>query len=155
MSALEARYIPAQCCANAYINCRYYYKNLKLKLVFGSLGLNGHYEYGGVNWNVGDFDKNFGDFHCWLEDDEGNVYDYIFDFYNDISKLITRKKLRIVGTLEGFSKTTLEQNGLHYIVADKATQILLFMRYIPLMKAQEGLYKEAQQILCEKKQIKK
>lgn len=49
-----------------------------LHLVAGSLGLNGHYEYGGEAWTDKDFKKrNYRDAHVWIEDNEGRIYDYI------------------------------------------------------------------------------
>lgn len=49
-----------------------------LHMVAGSLGINGHYEYGGRNWNHKKFkSKEFRDAHIWIEDKEGRIYDYI------------------------------------------------------------------------------
>ena len=79
----DLTYIGGDCYYNACKNKSVYEKKLnkKLKVVIGSLGLNGHFEFGGKEWTANQFYENPLDSHAWLEDDEGNVYDYIFSVY--------------------------------------------------------------------------
>jgi hypothetical protein len=81
-----ARYNFGGCYFNANMNRKTVFKGMNLTPVYGSLGLNGHFEYGGRNHTVRDFAENPMDSHCWLEDEEGNVYDFIFEEYADIAQ---------------------------------------------------------------------
>lgn len=59
-----------------------------LHLVAGSLGMNGHYEYGGKDWVDSDFKKqNYTDAHVWVEDKEGRIYDYISEEWTFCCKI--------------------------------------------------------------------
>lgn len=133
-----------RCVANAYLNKRHYYKDKNLKLVVGSLGFNGWYEFGGRLWTTEDFMKTFKqrdcpsfDVHVWLEDEEGNVYDYIFDEYNTISQIRTGKKLKMRGLLEAKSKRELLRAGLAYVPASESTQVSIMVQYWDWLKAVE------------------
>ena len=125
----KASYIMNNCYINAYVNSKYgVFKKLKLHLVIGSLGLNGWFEYGGVDWKIDDFKNNIKDNHCWLEDESGNVYDYIFPQYNIISLSKTGKKLRLAGLIEGVPKHLLSSAGFDYVPADQESRCMLFLK---------------------------
>jgi len=116
---LWARYEMGQCYLNANINRNLAFKHLALKPVYGSLGLNGHFEFGGRNHSAADFFKNPMDSHCWLEDEDGMVYDYIFPEYAEAAE--TWGKAVTFPTdfhLQGWSKADLKElYGLEYIPA--------------------------------------
>jgi hypothetical protein len=86
--------------------------------VIGSLGLAGHFEFGGKYHTKDDFYKNPFDSHAWLEDAEGNVYDYIFPFYKECAILWHKNPTFPVDwEIIGCSKKDLEEEGLEYIPA--------------------------------------
>jgi hypothetical protein len=107
------------------------YKGKKLKLVSGSLGVNGWFEFGGKKWTKKDFEKKIDgyttDAHAWLEDEEGNVYDFLFKEYNYWSLIRTKQPLKRTGLLEGVSKADLAKDGIEYVPAPKDAQLALFL----------------------------
>jgi hypothetical protein len=132
MTSLPLTYKANNCYINAFINLRHHYKGKGLKLVIGSLGINRWFEFGGRDWTKSDFAKKMSgsfqtDSHCWLEDKDGNIYDYLFDDYDFWVKFRTNKPMRRKGLLEGVSKTDLRAVGIQYIPADKDTQQMLFL----------------------------
>ena len=82
----DAHYHFGMCFLNTHVNQRGAFSHLKLQPVYGSLGLNGHYEYGGKDYTAAEFKRKPLDSHCWLEDDQGRVYDFIFEDYACISQ---------------------------------------------------------------------
>lgn len=96
----------------------------KCKLVIGSLGLNGHFEFGGKNWTMKDFKKSPNDSHAWLEDEDGNIYDYIFEDYGRCAKFFGKKvTFPLNWEIIGISKKDLkEEYNLEYIPAKKEVQ---------------------------------
>jgi len=70
-----------RCCAkNAMVNRKIFFAGKNLKLKTGHLRISKTIEIGYKDEkDLHKLAKNFqkGDFHCWLEDDEGNVYDNI------------------------------------------------------------------------------
>jgi hypothetical protein len=90
--------------------------------------LNGWEEYGGSDWDEAKWLKARKDFlqwdaHCWLEDDEGNVYDFCFDRYLEIARIQTgRKGLLKVGMLERASRLDCGKRGMRYTPAPPAIQ---------------------------------
>ena len=131
----QPMYLDDKCFVNAYINKFKHYKDLNLKYVIGSLGLNGWFEYGGKDWTLRDFQKrNSGkimecwDAHCWLEDAQGNVYDFVQPSWNGILKVRNRPLLgRETGIIEGVSKEELKKQGIEYVPADKETQLHIYL----------------------------
>ena len=112
-----------QCYINAYINKTNIYKHLNLRVVFGSLGLAGHFEYGGKYHTAKDFYKNPFDSHAWLEDDDGNVYDIIFPQYRDIARFFGKNPTFPVNwEVAGISKEDLLEEGLEHIPAPKTAR---------------------------------
>ena len=120
-----------QCFYNAYINKRNCYKDLNLKLVIGSIAYNGWFEFGGEHWRKEDFldnrNGNAWDAHGWLEDEDGNIYDYIFDEDNAVSLYRTNKPIKHLGLIEKASKYQCSKWGLTYVPADKETQTAIFL----------------------------
>jgi hypothetical protein len=114
------------CYYNACSNHSIYEKQTKkkLKLVIGSLGLNGHFEYGGKNYTAHDFLVKPFDSHAWLEDKDGNVYDFLFQEYADIAKLWNKEvTFPTEHEIIGVSKKTLKQKyKLEYIKAPRSSQ---------------------------------
>ena len=131
-TTLPMTYKLNQCAINAFVNQKNHYKALGLKLVIGSLAINGWFEFGGKTWTKDDFlAKAHGitaDCHYWLEDKEGNVYDFLFTDYNDWVKIRTRKPMKRTGLLEGVSKEALLADAIEYVPAPKDAQLALFSR---------------------------
>ena len=102
-------------------------------MVFGSVGFNGWFEFGGKDWKLKDFEKRHTpgtiswDAHAWLEDEEGNIYDYIFDDYDAIARIRTHKKLKHTGIIEGKSKKWCKDHGLTYVAAEQEVKIAIFL----------------------------
>lgn len=95
-----------------------------LKIVYGSLGLNGHYEFGGRDYKLNDFKKKWNDSHAWLEDEEGNVYDFLFNWYATCAQTWGKKVTFPTGVeLRGVSKDDLlKKYRLSYVAADAESQ---------------------------------
>ena len=139
-------YSEGNCFANAYINQRNYYKDRKLKLVFGSLAFNGWWEYGNAAWTYSDFAAKHSagtyiwDAHAWLEDDAGNIYDFIFPWYNQVAIINTGRPLPKQSSLmEGVSPAEVRARGLTYKAADAFTQERILasaLSYIQMREAE-------------------
>lgn len=108
-----------QCYYNATYNKYNAFKHIKgLKVVYGSLGLNGHFEYGGKNHTVMDYYKNPYDSHAWLEDADGNVYDYIYNRYGEVAEYWGKEvTFPLDYEILGVPKSELLEDGLEYIAA--------------------------------------
>lgn len=142
--SIPLTYKKGYCFLNAYINSRHAYKDLGLKLKLGSLGLNGWFEYGGKNWGKADFFKTHQpgswtfDAHAWLEDAEGNVYDFCFKHYDWVCEVRGVGKLKIQGLIEGKSKADLEALGLSYVTADAEAQKAMFLEMFKALRNEEA-----------------
>ena len=125
------------CYFNAFHNQRGRYKHLNLKVVIGSLGLAGHFEYGGKKHTRADFYANPFDSHAWLEDAEGNVYDYIFPFYAFCARTTGGKNPTFPTDWEilGVSKKDLEAEGLEYVPAPKLARADIIENVVAMAKA--------------------
>lgn len=122
---------PFQCFINSYLNQKGIYKALDLKMVVGSVGWNGWFEFGGKGWTLMDFikaKKGFSswDAHCWLEDAEGNIYDYLSSVDDLYTRFRTGKGLKVLGVVEGVSKADLLAKGIEYVPGDEMTQYAIF-----------------------------
>jgi hypothetical protein len=82
------------------------------------------------------------DAHCWLEDKDGNVYDYIHEGYGFWVKFNTNKPMKFSGLVEGMSKADLLGKGIEYVPADKETQQLIFLRVLQHCRKAEKHLKE-------------
>ena len=124
------------CFVNAYLNQQGIYKALDLKMVVGSVGWNDWFEYGGKGWTLLDFIKakkgyTSWDAHCWLEDKEGKVYDFISQTDDLYTRFRTGKGLKVLGVVEGMTKADLLAKGIEYIPGDEATQYAIFKNQMP------------------------
>ena len=120
------RYDLAECFINAAWNKSHAYSHLNLKFVVGSLGLAGHFEYGGKDYTASQFKAKPSDSHGWLEDEEGNVYDFIFPEYAEYATHWGKKPQFATGwAIEGISKADLLADGLEYVPAPpKAEKVI-------------------------------
>jgi hypothetical protein len=126
------------CYFNAFHNQRGRYKDLNLKVVIGSLGLAGHFEYGGKHHTRADFYKNPLDSHAWLEDDKGNVYDYIFPQYAEFARTWGKKPTFATNwEICGMSKKELAEDGLEYIPCPKLARPDLINNIVAIAKARD------------------
>ena len=116
-------YYSNHCYFNAHYNRKNYQPYNHLKPVYGSLRINGTNIFGKGGRNIKDF-KDLQSSHCWLEDDEGNVYDYIFDhYYTGGNRSITPvSKGYSEWEIVGLSKKDLKDIGIEFIPANKETQ---------------------------------
>jgi hypothetical protein len=115
------KYADGWCWYNAEYNRRHTFRERELKWVVGGVGMNGRFEYGGKQG----FDyKDFRDSHAWLEDAEGNVYDYVQPSWARYCKAhgVSPAGLPLGAELRAVSKEQLRNLGLHYVPADAATQ---------------------------------
>jgi hypothetical protein len=90
-------YIVNHCWWNSMANKDNYYsqQGKRLRLVFGTMSVEGKVLFGNENHTDDDWlrhlvdDKNERglDAHCWLEDEEGNIYDKFFSSYESIACL--------------------------------------------------------------------
>lgn len=139
---LPVTYLSGFCLMNAYINQRHAYKEKGLKMKIGSLAINGWWEYGGENWKQADFARTFTgdscDFHAWLEDAEGNVYDCAQPWFNEVAKIRTGRPLTVKGKIEGKSKEALSALGLTYKEADVEAQAWIAIRFAKRAKEIEA-----------------
>jgi hypothetical protein len=114
------KYRFGECYFNAAYNKFNAYRHHNLRWVVGSLGLADHFEYGGKNHTVADFRANPFDSHAWLEDADGNVYDYIFPTYATYAQSWGKTPtFQTDWLIEGISKADLAEDGLEYIPAPK------------------------------------
>ena len=124
-------YLANNCFLNAAINKDNHYKERGLRLVIGSLGLNGWFEFGGKDWGMREFRAKHHsgyvwDAHGWLEDADGNIYDQIFNFYDEVAVIRTGKHLKKRGLIEGESKDALRAVGLDYVPAAADVQAAIW-----------------------------
>jgi len=110
-------------------NQKHAWKDLDLNLVCGSLGFEDWFEHGSPSYaSARDFTggKPIGwDWHVWLEDSSGRVYDIVSGQWHGIAA-IHGKRLDVPrGPVEGVEKTRLHAKGLRYVAAPAETQCIL------------------------------
>ncbi len=132
-------YTDNQCYMNSLFNLKHGLANLNLHPVYGSLGLgrqaNPFFEFGGLNFTtINDFISSTAtntdaagrtslDAHVWLEDDQGQVYDYVTPSLRRICTLRGNQPIDpTLTTIRGLTKTALRQRGMCYLPAPLATQ---------------------------------
>lgn len=118
----QLAYLDYGCFANAVYNRDNAYKSKKLTFVVGSLGIGvkPFWQYGCKKYkDMKDFARPSGfDAHGWLEDDNGNVYDYVYPSLNALAIVHDRHiKLKKDTRIEGETKHYLAKRGLHFIKA--------------------------------------
>ena len=112
------------CFLNADDNLHGCYRHYGLRMVYGSLAMGGWWEFGGNDWG----EKKFRDWpangHGWLEDCDGNIYDYVQPSWAGIAETNGRKVTwpRRGGWLEGVSKEDCQRMGLTYLPASPRAQ---------------------------------
>jgi hypothetical protein len=136
------------CIVCAIVNRRMVYRDRRLRVVIGSLGVCGKnpfsrneqvfYMYGDTNFKtVDDFITATGNFdvHVWLEDSDGRVYDYLSRHVVKETQKLLRKTKKIAsmkrGTrLVGLTKAKTRQcYGLCYVPAAIDVQAAITARY--------------------------
>ena len=124
-------YIIRDCYFNAHINQGIIFQPLNLRKVMGSVAFNGFWEFGGETHTLADFQKDPADSHCWLEDAEGNIYDYCYEHYLWVAKGRTgsSKNMR-VGELRKVSHHEARMRGLTYKAASPDAQQWLTIRML-------------------------
>jgi hypothetical protein len=123
--------------ANCYVNASWLALcHPHLKVVIGSLGTAGHFDYGGKNWTYEDFAKKPTDSHAWAEDSDGNIYDFIFPCYAESARLWGwEPQFATEWEIKGISKKDLLEDGLEYIpVPDQQTHTLIKEKVIKKYK---------------------
>lgn len=81
------------CFTNAFYNKKNAYKSNKLNFVVGSLGIGPKpfWQYGHIKYkDLNDFDYGdqvHFDAHGWLEDENGNVFDYVYPSFEKIAHI--------------------------------------------------------------------
>jgi len=125
-------YLYGECYYNALYNQQNTFMGSKLKLVIGSLGLNGHFEFGGKDWKMKEFKKKPSDSHAWLEDKDGNVYDYIFNRYGECAEYWGKTvSFPLNWEIVGISKQALkEEYGLEFVPAPPPTQKMIMETFV-------------------------
>lgn len=145
--SLPLVYKSGDCFINAFINKRHAYKDKNLKMVFGSVAFNDFFEYGGKDWGLKEFEARHvpnsycWDAHAWLEDEDGNVYDKFFSFYN-YSALVNTGKVTAIPNdtvFEGISKAEAKVMGMTYKPADKNIQTAIFISVLKHLQSMEKL----------------
>jgi hypothetical protein len=107
-----------RCCWwNAMANKKYYEsKGIQTRLVFGSVNAGGKYLYGDRKRRLQDIYDTIDDAHCWLEDEQGRIYDCFFpEYIKAVSMLGGMIKKLKTGVIEGLSKQELDKKTIKYI----------------------------------------
>jgi len=153
LSDERLRYVENDCYYNACANKPIYEKNTgkQLKVVIGSLGLNGHFEFGGKDWTANNFYENPLDSHAWLEDDAGNVYDYIFSGYGYCATHWGKEvSFPLNYEIVGMSKEELKSKyNLEYVKASRTIQKDIWKNALAKYKMTSmNKYKIIKSIVC-------
>jgi hypothetical protein len=135
------------CYLNAHLNKTFWYTDRKLKMVVGSFGIHGWFEFGGKRWTKSDWEMSYIKFgtnsHCWLEDSDGNVYDFLHPEDAVWVRARTGKKMPRTGILEGVSKAELAAQGIEYVPADITDQAWIMRREALSLKSKADFYMNA------------
>ena len=114
------------CYWNAEFNRVNAFKSLSLKRVCGSIAFCNWFEYGGIDYNLKKFQTKPNDSHCWLEDADGNVYDYVQPSWLWFAKTNGHDgKMPLGIELRGVSKDSLRAQNLWYVPASNEVQKFL------------------------------
>lgn len=135
------------CYLNAYLNKTFWYTDRKLKMVVGSFGIHGWFEFGGKFWDTSDWIESYAKYgtnsHCWLEDEHGNIYDYLHPGDGSWVRIRTGKKMPRTGILEGVSKDELRSQGIEYVPAAMKDQALLIKREAKALRDKAAFFMNA------------
>jgi len=117
------------CHFNSRSNKKGAFKDLNLKIVGGGLGLDGWFEFGGKDWKMKDYLNKPTDIHFWLEDDEGNVYDYIQPSWNWVAKVRGRYSKFPNIELRGVSKAEIKRlYKIEYVPAEEIVYKVMYKK---------------------------
>lgn len=131
--SLQGVYKNNYCQYNTYHNKFHTFKDLNLKIVGGAVGISGWFEYGGKSWKMKEYKQKPTDIHFWLEDKNGNVYDYIQPHWNWVAK--TRgvdynfPNVELLGVSKGEIKRLY---GIEYIPAPIKTQKYCYNKVVSI-----------------------
>jgi hypothetical protein len=125
--------VPKRCFVNAFVNSRHCYKDLKLKVKIGTMKWKDYYMYDEPR-SVESVEKEWNKYrafssHCWLEDDEGNVYDYWTD------DMIEAKNTKV----EKMSKEEIRKFNYEYVEFNKTIQTKVFLLIYKELKMWEEI----------------
>jgi hypothetical protein len=127
----EGLYYESMCFINAYVNKYETFKHLNLKIVGGTLSLDGWEEYGGSNRTMKEWLKKPTDIHFWLEDENGNVYDFLFGWYNHCAKVNNRYYDFPNIELKGVPKSLIEEEyKIKYIPTTEIIYKVIFKKIL-------------------------
>jgi hypothetical protein len=121
---VQGLYSDGSCYYNAEYNRLHAFKSLGLKWVVGGLGMNGWFEYGGKKGF--NYSQKWNDSHAWLEDADGNVYDYCqpsWAWYCSANGVSDKLPLGV--EFRGVSKDELKKMGLEYVAAPAKDQKMI------------------------------
>jgi len=139
---MDRSYTFSNCYMNAVMNNVTAFGG-KLKVVLGSLGMAGHFDYGGKTWGPNEFKRKPLDSHAWLEDDDGNVYDFIFPEYDTNARFWGKKPtFQSPWEILGISKADLAEEGLEYVPANHASRRIIKEAAIKMYRSQRIPYIE-------------
>jgi hypothetical protein len=114
-------YYSHNCYYNAHHNRKNYQPYNNLKPVYGSLIINGVPIFGRGGKDMRDFADRQSS-HCWLEDETGAVYDYLYKGYYDNQLTAPKNDCYTEWEIVGISKKELKEEGIEFIPANKQTQ---------------------------------
>jgi hypothetical protein len=122
----EPYYEMGCCFYNAIINKNYHYAGMKLRVVFGGFRIGPRFIYGGPDPKTlplpSQNDEGW-DIHAWLEDDEGRIYDCLYDeIVNKVPK--ANRKAMKAGVMEGRTRDELKDMNCFYNAYNMDSQLL-------------------------------
>lgn len=133
-STLPYQCAPMRCFVNAFVNSRHCYKDLKLKVKIGTMKWKDYYMYDEPR-SVESVEKEWNKHkafsaHCWLEDDEGNVYDYW------TSEMVEGKNTKV----EKMTKEQIRRKfNYEYVEFNKTIQTKIFLLIFKELKMWEEI----------------
>ena len=113
-----------ECLLQAKINKPIYeemHPGKQFRIVVGSLGLGskGYFVYGNKKGRIGCED---GDFHTWIEDEEGLIYDCFTPHLHWLALINKEHVFMEEGEFFSLSRRAAKKRGLHYVPATAAGQ---------------------------------
>lgn len=139
-----AKYMKAEksCFLNAFVNQKNYYKDKNLKLRIGVMKRFGQLMYPDCPKTEQECEEQYAKYkafsaHCWLEDEDGDVYDYWHMDFCYVNKDGDPVEFR----LEGASKEDIKEQGYEYIQFPQNIQTKIFTMLLPQLMLYERLVK--------------
>jgi hypothetical protein len=120
-------YLSQHCHYNAFWNRKNYEPYKDFKPVWGSLLYKGKSLFGTKTFTFNQWKAHPDVAHCWLEDSNGGVYDYIFPIYKEhFASFNEPCDFPINWEVAGQTKKELLEMGWEYIPAPKLVQRIIF-----------------------------